>query len=93
MMLEFTKNRNSCILLPGPFPLIIIKIILIWRLTLAEQLNCVCDGLAKAAVFRSIQQLGSRKEPFILPLEQRFSSPASSRLRMSADLSGSVLER
>jgi hypothetical protein len=34
-----------------------------WQLTLAEQLNCVCDGLAKATVFRSIQQLGSRK-PF-----------------------------
>jgi hypothetical protein len=31
---------------------------------------CVRDGLAKAAVFRIIQQLCSRKEPFILPLER-----------------------
>ena len=41
-----------------------------WQLTLAEQLNCVCDGLAKAAVFRSIQQRDSRNERFLLPLER-----------------------
>ena len=41
-----------------------------WQLTLAEQLNRVCDGLAKAAVFRIIQQRDSRTERFLLPLER-----------------------
>ena len=59
-----------------------------WRLTLAEQLNCVCDGLAKAAVFRSIQQLGSRKEPFILPLER--AAVFVSGVKQTSDVSRSV---
>ena len=40
-----------------------------WKLTLVEQLNCVCDGLAKAAVTHSMMDAGPRRDKYLLPLE------------------------
>ena len=41
----------------------------LWRqLTLEQQLNCICDNLAKSAVHRSIR-VGFRVESYLLPLE------------------------
>ena len=40
-----------------------------WKLTLAEQLNCVCDGLAKAAVTHSMMDANPRRDKYLLPLE------------------------
>jgi hypothetical protein len=41
-----------------------------WQLTLEEQLNCVCDGLAKAAVSRSMEDPLPRNINQLLPLEK-----------------------
>ena len=41
-----------------------------WQLTLQEQFNCVCDGLAKAAVARSMMETVPRKCSYLLPLEK-----------------------
>ena len=40
-----------------------------WQLSLVEQLNCVYDGLAKAAVRRSLMGATPRKDRYLLPLE------------------------
>ena len=40
-----------------------------WQLSLVEQLNCVCNGLAKAAVTRSLMSATPRKDKYLLPLE------------------------
>ena len=40
------------------------------QLTLEEQFNCVCDGLAKAAVARSMMDALPRKCSYLLPLEK-----------------------
>jgi hypothetical protein len=47
----------------------------------------VCDGSAKAAVLRRIQQLGSRKDPFILPLER--AAVFVSGVKKTSDISSS----
>ena len=39
-----------------------------WKLTLVEQLNCVCDGLAKAAVTHSMMDASPRRDKYLLPL-------------------------
>ena len=41
-----------------------------WHLTLEEQLNCVCDGLAKKAVHRSMTRLPGPEERYLLPEER-----------------------
>src|SRR6056300_803772 len=41
-----------------------------WQLTLEEQLNCVCDSLAKAAVSRSMETPLPRDIKQLLPLEK-----------------------
>ena len=41
-----------------------------WQLSLEEQLNCVCDGLAKAAVYRSMAGRAARKGVQLLPREK-----------------------
>jgi hypothetical protein len=41
-----------------------------WQLTLEEQLNCVCDDLAKKAVRRSFATPLPREGPYILPMEK-----------------------
>ena len=38
-----------------------------WQLSLEEQLNCVCDGLAKAAVYRSLMDETPRSNTYLLP--------------------------
>ena len=40
-----------------------------WQLSLIEQLNCVCNGLAKAAVTRSLMDATPRRDKYLLPLE------------------------
>ena len=40
-----------------------------WQLSLVEQLNCVCDGLAKAAVTRSLMDATPRTDRYLLSLE------------------------
>ena len=41
-----------------------------WQLSLEEQLNCVCDGLAKAAVYRSLMDKTPHTNTYLLPLEK-----------------------
>jgi len=41
-----------------------------WQLTLEEQLNCVCDGLAKAAIVASMERPLPRPGKQLLPLER-----------------------
>jgi hypothetical protein len=40
-----------------------------WQLSLVEQLNCVCDGLVKAAVTCSLMSATPRREKYLLLLE------------------------
>jgi len=40
-----------------------------WNLPLIAQLNCVCNGLAKTAVSRSLLSVLPRPEQYLLPLE------------------------
>ena len=40
-----------------------------WQLSLIEQLNCVCDRLAKAAVLLSMMDAIPRRDKYLLPLE------------------------
>ena len=39
-----------------------------WKLYLMEQLNCVCNGLAKAAVMRSLMSVIPHRDKYLLPL-------------------------
>ena len=41
-----------------------------WQLTLKEQLICVCNGLAKAAVYRSLMDETPCSNSYLLPLEK-----------------------